>query len=110
LIHRESYAEFNLDQVQVTSVRQRRRFSSAENKLRGLSPLLLTLRRCASVQVHLGTKVYLHKTPVSSLKVGPPKGPGEKLPLVVVVTQPDGKVLQTEGAGGGKAIRTAGNT
>lgn len=72
------------------------------------SPLLVGLSGCASVQVHLGMKVYLDKTPVASMKVtlpkGPSIGPGEKLPLVVVVTEPDGKVLQTEGAGGGKVM------
>ncbi len=71
-------------------------------------PLLLALSGCASVQVHLGMKVYLDKTPVASMKISLPKGPaigpGEKLPLVVVVTEPDGKVLQTEGAGGGKVM------
>ena len=30
--------------------------------------------------------------------------PGQKLPLVVVITQADGKVLQTEGAGEGKVL------
>ncbi len=71
-------------------------------------PLLLALSGCASVQVHLGMKVYLDKTPVASMKVSLPKGPsigpGQKLPLVVAVTEPDGKVLQTEGAGGGKVM------
>lgn len=69
---------------------------------------LLALSGCASVQVHLGMKVYLAKTPIASMKAtlpkGPAIGPGEKLPLVVVVTEPDGKVLQTEGAGSGKVM------
>jgi hypothetical protein len=73
-----------------------------------LALLLAALSGCASVQVHLGMKVYLAKTPVASMKVSLPKGPGigpgEKLPLVVVVTEPDGKILQTEGAGGGKVM------
>lgn len=73
-----------------------------------LASLLLALSGCASVQVHLGMKVYLDKTPIASMKVNLPKGPeigpGEKLPLVVVVTEPDGKVLQTEGVGGGKVM------
>jgi hypothetical protein len=73
-----------------------------------LFPLLLALAGCASVQVHLGMKVYLDKTPLTSMKVSLPKGPGigpgEKLPLVVVVTEPDGKLLQTEGAGKGKVM------
>jgi hypothetical protein len=69
---------------------------------------LLTVNGCASVQVHLGMKVYLDKTPIASMKVslpkGPGMGPGEKFPLVVTIAEPDGKVLQTEGAGGGKVM------
>jgi hypothetical protein len=69
---------------------------------------LLSLSGCAAVQVHLGMKVYLAKTPIASIKATLPKGPGiapgEKLPLVVVVTGPDGKVLQTEGAGQGRVL------
>jgi hypothetical protein len=68
---------------------------------------LLALSGCAAVQVKLGMKVYLAKTTVASIKVSLPKGgigPGEKLPLVVVVAEPDGKVLQTEGAGSGKVM------
>jgi hypothetical protein len=60
------------------------------------------------LKVRLGWKVYLDKTPVASIAASLPKGPGiapgEKSPLVVVVTQPDGKVLQTEGKGGGKVL------
>jgi hypothetical protein len=69
---------------------------------------LLALSGCASVQVRLGMKVYLNKIPVASIKASLPKGPGmapgQKLPLVVVVTEPDGKILQTEGAGHGKVL------
>lgn len=69
---------------------------------------LVALSGCTSVKVKLGMKVYLAKTPVAAIAVSLPKGPGiapgEKLPLVVVVTQPDGKVLQTEGAGHGKVM------
>lgn len=69
---------------------------------------LLLLSGCASVQVHLGMKVYLAKTPIASIKATMPKGPGiapgQKSPLVVVVTEPNGKVLQTEGAGHGKVL------
>jgi hypothetical protein len=69
---------------------------------------VLALTGCASVQVKLGMKVYLDKTPIKSIEASLPKGrgigPGEKSPLVVVVTEPDGKVLQTEGQGGGKVM------
>jgi hypothetical protein len=69
---------------------------------------LLFLSGCASLQVRLGMKVYLAKTPVTSIKASLPNGPGiapgEKSPLVVVVTEPDGKTLQTEGKGAGKVM------
>jgi len=69
---------------------------------------LLALNGCTAVKVHLGMKVYLAKTPIASIKVSLPNGPGiapgEKSPLVVVVTEPDAKVLQTEGKGGGKVM------
>ena len=73
-----------------------------------LAASLILLTGCASVQVHLGMKVYLEKIPVASMKVevsgSPGIAPGEKLPLVVTFTQPDGKILQTEGAGQGKVM------
>jgi len=69
---------------------------------------LLALSGCAAVQVKLGMKVYLAKTPITSIDVSQPKGPGigpgQNSPLVVEVTQPDGKVLKTEGAGKGKVL------
>jgi hypothetical protein len=69
---------------------------------------LIVLSACATVQVHLGMKVYLAKTPIASTKATMPKGPGiapgQKSPLVVVVTEPNGKLLQTEGAGHGKIL------
>ncbi len=69
---------------------------------------VLALGGCTAVKVKLGMKVYLAKTPVASISVSLPKGPGiapgEKSPLVVAVTEPDGKVLQTEGAGHGKVL------
>jgi hypothetical protein len=62
---------------------------------------LLLLSACSSVQVHLGMKVALDKVPVQSISAsllkGPGLGPGQKAQLVVVVTEPDGKVLQTKG-------------
>ena len=69
---------------------------------------LLALSGCASLQVRLGWKVYLEKTPLTSMSASLPKGPGiapgEKSPLVVTFTQPDGKVLVTEGRGQGKVM------
>lgn len=73
-----------------------------------LGPIfLLAMSGCASLQVHMGMKVYLDRTPVASMKAiakGAGIGPGEKVALVALFTQPDGKVLQTEGAGQGKVM------
>jgi hypothetical protein len=69
---------------------------------------LLGLSGCASLQVRLGMKVYLAKIPVQSMNVkllnGPGLVPGGKSALVVSVAEPDGKVLLTEGKGGGKVM------
>lgn len=69
---------------------------------------LVMLTGCASLQVKLGMKVYLDRTPVQSIQArlqkGPGIAPGQKSPLVVTVTEPNGKVLQTEGAAGGKVM------
>lgn len=69
---------------------------------------LLALSGCTAVKVKLGMRVYLAKTPVSSMQASLPKGPaiapGEKLALVVQFTQPDGKILLTEGQGKGKVL------
>jgi hypothetical protein len=69
---------------------------------------LLALSGCAAVQVRLGMKVYLEKIPVTSMQASMPKGPGiapgEKSPLVVTFTKPDGKVLVTEGQGHGRVL------
>lgn len=71
-----------------------------------LSPIALS--GCAAVQVHLGMKVYLAKTPVVSIDASQAKapgiGPGEKSALIVTVAATGGKVLQTEGAGKGKVL------
>lgn len=70
--------------------------------------LLLAMSACASVQVKLGWKVYLDRTPVQSIQAGLPDGPaiapGKKSALLVRVAEPDGKVLTTEGKGGGKVM------
>lgn len=69
---------------------------------------VLILTSCTSMKVKLGWKVYLAQTPVASIEAkllkGPGIAPGQKSPLVVAVTEPDGKVLQSEGAGGGKVM------
>ena len=66
----------------------------------------LGLTGCSAIRVRLGMRVDLEKTPVASIDAALPKGPGiapgQKSPLVVTVTQPDGKILRTEGQGGGK--------
>jgi hypothetical protein len=53
-------------------------------------------------------KVYLDRTPIASMQASLPKGPdiapGQKSPLVVAFTGPDGKVLVTEGEGQGKVM------
>ncbi len=69
---------------------------------------MLALSACTPIKVRLGMKVYLDKTPITSIAASLPKSsgiaPGEKSPLVLVVTEPDGRVLQTEGAGHGKVL------
>ena len=69
---------------------------------------LVALPACTSVKVKLGMRVYLAQTPVASMEARLPKGPGmapgQKSPLVVTVTEPDGTVLLTEGQGGGKVM------
>ncbi len=69
---------------------------------------LFTLTGCAAIQVHLGMKVYLAKTPVTSIEAtqfkGPGIAPGQKSSLIVTVTEPNGKTLETEGAGHGKVL------
>jgi hypothetical protein len=69
---------------------------------------LLALSGCTAVKVKLGMRVYLEKTPLTSMQASLPKGPaiapGEKLSLVAQFTQPDGKVLVTEGQGKGKVL------
>ena len=69
---------------------------------------LLALSGCAAFEVKMGARVYLNKTPVTSTQASLPKGPGiapgEKSPLVVSLTAPDGKVLATEGEGHGKVL------
>lgn len=69
---------------------------------------LLAMSGCAAMKVKLGMRVYLDKTPIASMQASLPKGPaiapGQQLPLVMQFTQPDGKVLMTEGLGNGKVL------
>jgi len=70
--------------------------------------LLVALTGCNSIKVKLGMRISLAKTPVSSMEVSqyqhPGIGPGEKSSLVATFTQPDGKILVTEGKGKGKVL------
>lgn len=81
---------------------------SASKSLLTLVFFSLLLTGCSSIQVHLGMKLYLAKTPVSSMEASLPNGsaiaPGQKSPLVLTFQQPDGKVLATEGKGKGKVL------
>lgn len=67
---------------------------------------VLTLCGCSRLQVKLGMRVEIAKLPVTSmdarLQGDPGVAPGEKSPLIVTFTQPDGTVLTTTGAGKGK--------
>ena len=60
------------------------------------------------MKVKLGMRIPLDRTPVNAIQVSLPKGPamapGERAPLLVQLTQPDGRVLVTEGAGQGKVM------
>jgi hypothetical protein len=64
------------------------------------------LAGCSAINVKLGRRVDLTKTPVTSIEVSLPKGPGiapgQKLPLVVTAMRANGQPLLTEGAGKGK--------
>lgn len=69
---------------------------------------LFALSGCTAMKVKLGWKVSLNKIPISSIQASLPRGPaiapGEKSPPVVMLTEPDGKVLATEGRGQGKVM------
>ena len=70
--------------------------------------LVVAQAGCSSMRVKMGWRVDLNKTPVSSIQASLPKGPaiapGEKSPLVVTLTEPNGQVLFTEGQGAGKVM------
>lgn len=71
-------------------------------------PCLLAQGGCSSMRVKMGWRVDLNKTPVSSIQASLPRGPaiapGEKSPMVVTLTEPNGQVLLTEGQGAGKVM------
>jgi hypothetical protein len=60
------------------------------------------------MKVKLGMRVYLDKIPLSSIqaRLATPQGiaPGQRVPLVAQLTEPDGTVLLTEGQGQGKVM------
>src|ERR1035437_10465736 len=72
-----------------------------------LAPIL-ALCGCSAIQVKLGMKVYVAQLPIATMQASLPKdpgiAPGEKSPLVVTFTQPDGRAWMTEGAGKGKIL------
>jgi hypothetical protein len=83
--------------------------SHRRNLIAGMSLLvLLTLSGCAHIQVLLGAKVFIAKIPVQSAEISlqnnPAIAPGQKSALIATFTQPDGKILTTEGKGKGKVL------
>jgi hypothetical protein len=86
--------------------RQSTRFSIRAACLGAIA--LLVLSGCTRLQVRLGSKVHLDAVPIKSmaamLSKGPGIVPGQKASLVAVITDANGKVLQTEGAGQGKVL------
>src|ERR1700676_2240207 len=102
LIRPTNEAEYISDKFYVSQLKRKRLAVCAA------TASLLGLGGCTAMKVKRGMRVYLAQTPVSSRQASLPKGPaiapGEKSPLVVKLTQPDGKVLVTEGKGGGKVL------
>src|ERR1035441_8668352 len=83
--------------------------SRTSTKLASLTlAFVLALCGCSAIQVKLGMKVYVAKLPIATMQASLPKdpgiAPGEKSSLVVTLTQPDGRVWVTEGAGKGKIL------
>jgi hypothetical protein len=69
--------------------------------------VMLTSMGCTPIQVWMGWRVRLEKTPIASVAAILPQGaiaPGDKAPLVVAVVSPDGTTFQTEGVAGGKVL------
>jgi len=85
----------------------------ARGKRLWLGPVVYTgmacmLGSCSAMRVDLGTRVELDKVQVAKIEAklmkGPGIAPGQRIPLVVTLTEPNGAVLQTEGKGGGKVM------
>ncbi|GLH74421.1 hypothetical protein GETHLI_29230 [Geothrix limicola] len=73
-----------------------------------LLAFLLASTGCTAIRVWTGARVRLEKTPITSLELSLPRGPGlapgDRSPLVVSCLQPDGTILRTEGEGRGKVL------
>lgn len=73
-----------------------------------LPSLALLLTGCAPVQVAMGTRTRLDRTPLKEVSLQLAEGaslyPGGSASLVARATTEDGQVLVTEGAGGGKVL------
>ena len=73
----------------------------------GLAPLF-AFAGCSTLQLKLGMKLDLAKLPVTTMEAAmardPAIAPGQKSPLVVTLTGPNGQVFKTEGAGKGKIM------
>src|SRR6202046_5983445 len=85
-----------------------RAFSKANCPAYVVVTALLMLGGCTAITLKWRMRVYMAKTQVSSMQAllptGPAIAPGEKSPLVAQFTQPDGKILVTEGQGKGKVL------
>ena len=73
----------------------------------GFAPLL-AFAGCSTLQIKLGMKLDLAKLPVTTMEAAmakdPAIAPGQKSPLVVTLTGPNGQIFKTEGAGKGKIL------
>jgi hypothetical protein len=67
---------------------------------------LLISTGCSPLQVWMGRRTPLDKTPITTvgmtLNQGLGMAPGDKWPLVVAATKPDGTTLRTDGDGAGR--------
>jgi hypothetical protein len=101
-------AENHMKRITYSSIYASTRANVADGALISMLIALAALSGCTAVKVKLGTRVYLAKEQVTSMKAslpnGPAMAPGEKSPLVLEFAQPDGKTLLTEGKGKGKVL------